>query len=124
MVSLIEVTRWYGPEWRGYGPQCVPTPEELVAAGAVVKSDNTLDDGESALGAVRDSRTWYIDSPRGTVIMLFVPDERGFYIADEAGDRWRPASLAELQALLREVDGLALSGRAPTCVPEGENKSY
>ncbi|QKG59065.1 hypothetical protein GKZ68_20500 (plasmid) [Hymenobacter sp. BRD128] len=106
MSTLVELTRWYGPNWRGYAPQAVPAASELTQAGAVATGECLPDYGDEveALPPERDNRTWYVESPRGTIILLLVPDRRGFYLEDEYGDRWRPANLAELLALLREME--------------------
>ena len=106
MSNLVELTRWYGLSWRGYAPQAVPTGAELVHVGAVPTGECLPDYGDelNALPPARDNRTWYVESPRHIVILLLVPDRRGFYLEDEHGDRWRPADLAELLALLQEME--------------------
>ncbi|RZK30487.1 MAG: hypothetical protein EOO63_06615 [Hymenobacter sp.] len=108
MSQVVELTRWYGPDWRGYAQQLVPTSTELLAAGAVATGEYAADYGDPAdtLPPGRDARTWYVESPCRAVTMLLVPDKRGFYVEDGGGDRWRPSHLAELVLLLQ---ALALS---------------
>jgi len=103
MSNLVEITRWYGPGWRGYAPQLIPTCDELLAAGAVETGECVPDYGDltDALPTERDQRTWYVESPCHTLILLLVPDLRGFYVEDERGDRWRPHCLCELGELLQ-----------------------
>jgi hypothetical protein len=107
MSTLVELTRWYGPSWRGYAPQFVPRCDELLAVGAVETGEHVTDSGDpaDALPLERNTRTWYLESRCRAVTVLLVPDRRGFYVEDGDGDRWRPQHLAELIALL---EGLAL----------------
>ncbi len=105
MIGLVESTRWHGPHWRGHLPQLVPSLAELLQAGAVATGDCLPDyEDEDSLPAGRDKQTWYIESPGHHVILLLVPDKRGFYLEDEHGDRWRPACLREILEVLRSLE--------------------
>jgi hypothetical protein len=99
MHNLTELTKWHGPHWRGHGPQAVPSCEDLLGAGAVPTGDYLPDD-DDCLPVGRDKRTWYVESPGGNIVLLLVPDERGFFLEDEDVDRWRPANLREMIDLL------------------------
>lgn len=105
MSSIIELTRWYGPVWRGYVPQLIPTCEELAATGAVETGECVPDYGDElpALPAERDQRTWYVESPCRSIVLLLVPDLRGFFLEDAYGDRWRPHCLQEMSLLLQAL---------------------